>query len=995
MAIYRKGTAALAANGAVTGTGTDWKSPLSLIRVGATVIFLSGSKPVIGSIAEIISDTQMSVINTDGGTAADGVYTILLNDGLTVDGLAQDVAETLRYYQSQETAIADIVDLINDTDLVDLINQMNTIKAAAEAARDAAAQSETDAQKWAANPENSEVEGGLYSSLHYSRKSAASAQASAGSATASENSNQASLGHANDSAASAAASEESNQASLGHANDSAQSAANALASEGRINQALDGTIKFKGRPSAFTPAITHYDNMGPTSDFVGTWNVTSASDYNIPGLPETVRGQLEVMQAGANSGMQKFLTQYGVLYVRGLISAWTAASPNVWAVWSPMSHGVNGNFYSGDLNSLTAQGRYATTAEALNLPAGISVAGLVDVQSRTPNPGTDFGAIIQTFSIFTIAAGQQARMFRRVYNSTSGTWYDWREYVTMDLNGITKVLRGVDSSFILGADGANPTEAVTVRQMQQAISAVSSASGINGVMSTFIGDVSWWHGEPSKLPTAYSAPSGQLLLRSDYPEVWSLISAGAFKSVTDALWNSNVVNRGMFSTGTVTTGANANFRMPDYNGAVSGTPSGVFMRGAQSGMLPGEMRSSAIPNFKGEASINLSGVANIGVQLSSGGVLADRSAVTNLMQNASGIQAAGSGNTGFKIDGSRASAVYQDGVTEVRPSSVSGTWIMRMKGNFSAQTSFAVMISVASAPGNGTTTEGGAVRSSLNGPSGELGGVNLKYRHAVDSSGVVTKSGVLGVTGGNGEVSVGSDGSISSTSTIKAAGEISTTSGITASKMELVGPTPFIDFHFGSSSDDYTFRLINQATANTLYMSAKTAGAARLRVDGGYQCKGGINGGFNNNCFNYYWNTGSQVEVWIDSSQVGNMSLTAVSDKMLKTDAKYADLSEYDSAYAEVKSWKVARFKYKARGILPESSEKLGFIANDLAITSPETVTGDGLPEDFDIEKTPNDVQDAYNLDQVAMIAKLTMAVQSLMGKVEDLQDEIKSLKGE
>lgn len=109
MAIYRSGTASLDAAGKMIGEATDWKQALSLIRIGATVIFLSGSKPVFGSIAEIISDTEINLIGTAGQTAASGDYVILLSDSLTVDGLAQDIAETLRYYQSKETAVEGIV----------------------------------------------------------------------------------------------------------------------------------------------------------------------------------------------------------------------------------------------------------------------------------------------------------------------------------------------------------------------------------------------------------------------------------------------------------------------------------------------------------------------------------------------------------------------------------------------------------------------------------------------------------------------------------------------------------------------------------------------------------------------------------------------------------------------------------------------------------------------------------------------------------------------
>lgn len=119
MAIYDLGTASLAANGEVNGAGTTWKAPLTLIRVGATIVFKT--EPVkIYTISEIISDTQINVYNPNSETVPAGTgYAILAHDGITVQGLAQDVAETLRYYQSRETEVADAVDAFNNFDAND------------------------------------------------------------------------------------------------------------------------------------------------------------------------------------------------------------------------------------------------------------------------------------------------------------------------------------------------------------------------------------------------------------------------------------------------------------------------------------------------------------------------------------------------------------------------------------------------------------------------------------------------------------------------------------------------------------------------------------------------------------------------------------------------------------------------------------------------------------------------------------------------------------
>ena len=146
MAIYDLGTASLASNGEVTGVGTTWKAPLTLIRVGATIIFKTNPLKIY-TISEITSDTQINVYNPNSETVPAGTgYAILAHDGITVQGLAQDVAETLRYYQSKETSIESLLQFIGQ-DTFDwprfeqLANQSTTGAAEALASQVAAAES--------------------------------------------------------------------------------------------------------------------------------------------------------------------------------------------------------------------------------------------------------------------------------------------------------------------------------------------------------------------------------------------------------------------------------------------------------------------------------------------------------------------------------------------------------------------------------------------------------------------------------------------------------------------------------------------------------------------------------------------------------------------------------------------------------------------------------------------------------------------------------------
>lgn len=111
--IYTTGTIAISGN-TVTGTGTNFSAPLSLIRVGCTLIAV-GNPVQIFTITEIKSGTELSVTPAANPAIPAGTkFSILLSDSISVDGLAQDVAETLRYYQSKETEIASAVEWWNE-----------------------------------------------------------------------------------------------------------------------------------------------------------------------------------------------------------------------------------------------------------------------------------------------------------------------------------------------------------------------------------------------------------------------------------------------------------------------------------------------------------------------------------------------------------------------------------------------------------------------------------------------------------------------------------------------------------------------------------------------------------------------------------------------------------------------------------------------------------------------------------------------------------------
>ncbi|QBQ81512.1 tail fiber protein [Escherichia phage vB_EcoS_G29-2] len=131
MAIYRTGQASMDAQGYITGYDTKWREQLTLIRPGATIFFIDAPFQA-AVISEVISDTQIRAITNGGAEIGRSNYIILLHDSITVDGLAQDVAETLRYYQSKETQIEEAIEFFKNFDLKQLQDLANQVKGDAE-----------------------------------------------------------------------------------------------------------------------------------------------------------------------------------------------------------------------------------------------------------------------------------------------------------------------------------------------------------------------------------------------------------------------------------------------------------------------------------------------------------------------------------------------------------------------------------------------------------------------------------------------------------------------------------------------------------------------------------------------------------------------------------------------------------------------------------------------------------------------------------------------
>ena len=106
--IYTTGT--IAGNGnTITGTGTNFTAAGSLIRVGCTLITFTNPVQVL-QLTAVTSANALSVTPAISPAIAAGTrFAILLSDSLSVDGLAQDIAETFGMYQRNISGFADVM----------------------------------------------------------------------------------------------------------------------------------------------------------------------------------------------------------------------------------------------------------------------------------------------------------------------------------------------------------------------------------------------------------------------------------------------------------------------------------------------------------------------------------------------------------------------------------------------------------------------------------------------------------------------------------------------------------------------------------------------------------------------------------------------------------------------------------------------------------------------------------------------------------------------
>lgn len=354
MAIYRKGQASMDADGYITGYGTNWKTALTLIRPGATIVF--ATNPVAyATISEIVNDTSLRATSTGGAVVPQSDYVILLHDSITVDGLAQDVAETLRYYQGQETMYQEFVEFLKNfewqkLEAIDAKVKENAAAAAGSAAN--ALQSEQNAFVHSQNASTSasaaaaseSAAGQSAQAAHVSESNAnAYREAAENSANSAAAHDQAALASKNAAAASEANTLQSERNAFEHSKNASASASAAAASESaskksETNAAASAAASdaSKNESQAAAAISTNASNSASASKDAAAQSAASAKS-------EADRAAELATQLDANSLMRKDANLSDVADRRSAVNnlglGWIDNNPGYSLVSSPdLSH---------------------------------------------------------------------------------------------------------------------------------------------------------------------------------------------------------------------------------------------------------------------------------------------------------------------------------------------------------------------------------------------------------------------------------------------------------------------------------------------------------------------------------------------------------------------------------------------------------------------------------------------------------------------------------
>ncbi|POP64712.1 tail fiber domain-containing protein [Pseudomonas syringae] len=198
--------------------------------------------------------------------------------------------------------------------------------------------------------------------------------------------------------------------------------------------------------------------------------------------------------------------------------------------------------------------------------------------------------------------------------------------------------------------------------------------------------------------------------------------------------------------------------------------------------------------------------------------------------------------------------------------------------------------------------------------------------------------------------------------------------------IELSNTSPYIDFHYNNTAADYDVRLINQnAGILTLQGALQTTG--RIESAGTW-CRAGLSAGRGGTVYNYNW-TGSNVDVWIDNTYVGTMTLFG-SDYRFK---KYIANAKVPSYLDRIDAYRIVTYQRKIFGAVfsGDGTTYQGLIAHEAQEVNPLAVTGvkDGTDESGNAR--------IQQLDPMALITDLMGAVKELRAELREIRAQLMS----
>ena len=299
--------------------------------------------------------------------------------------------------------------------------------------------------------------------------------------------------------------------------------------------------------------------------------------------------------------------------------------------------------------------------------------------------------------------------------------------VNSDITSLT----GINTPIAVGTP-INGNQAATKQYVDNLVGQGTVGPTLNGVQNWGVGHA-YWKLNRLALTTSELPLDGQVLKRADYPDLWAF--AQTLTPIQDAAWLADKTRRGRFSLGDEST----TFRLPDLNGVQAGSVPAPILRG-DSGITAndGNVVEGALPNIEGYfgQTIQYNDVRFYENGTTSGaftGVdgLDFYSNSTSLPKAyVPGAQFPGK----FYFSANRSNALYQNGVTEVRPNSAYGVMVIRAFGGFSStNTSWSVLNGTDTKPNAGTIEFGGEIISDYNIGGTRYGSVAFRAKVDIDN----------------------------------------------------------------------------------------------------------------------------------------------------------------------------------------------------------------------------------------------------------------------